>query len=405
MLIIILLALVLLLTFLSVFLFAGNQKKRRISSSENELAEQIRLSKKQLETVFDTISDLICIIDSDFRIVRVNLSYARFVNSEIQDLLGKPCWSVLWGKDSRCSRCPSALTFQTGQTSKLQMSYTANDKVRHFETSSYAVCNDRGEVVNVIECMRELTEEKHMLEQLIRSEKLASIGVMTAGIAHEMNNPLSGISGTASNMLEMPSKYGLNEKGVARVTAILECAARATTIMRDLLHLSRKNDTQKKLIDINELVRSSVGAVHIRGADQIRKEFQLDQSLAAYNCSPAKIEQVIINLITNAIKSIQERAETFQKEGKSFEGLISLSTFKKDNDLLITVTDNGIGIPSSIRTKIFDPFFSTRPPGQGTGLGLSISNKIIEEHGGKIFFESACGRTIFSVQLPYELQL
>ncbi|MFP4162622.1 MAG: two-component system sensor histidine kinase NtrB [Chitinispirillaceae bacterium] len=363
------------------------------------LNEQIRLSKKQLETVFDSISDLICIVDSDYRIVRANLSYARFVRQDIISLLGKRCWDVFWGKETRCDQCPALQTFESGNVSKTQMSCCFGENERFFETSTYPVCDDSGQVIQVIECMRELTEEKQMLEQLIRSEKLASIGVMTAGIAHEMNNPLSGISGTASNMLQMPSKYGLNEKGVSRITSILECARRATTIMKDLLHLSRKQKAQRVNVDVNELVKSSVNAVHIKGADLVTKTFRLENSLSQLNCSPAKIEQVIVNMVTNAIKSVQEKAG---EENGEYQGEIVIATQRAGGDLLVTIGDNGVGISPEIRSKIFDPFFSTRQPGQGTGLGLSVCHKIVEEHGGKIFFESAGKRTIFSIQLPFE---
>lgn len=369
--------------------------------SEN-INKQIRLSKKQLETVFDSISDLICIVDSEYRIVRANLSYARFVGQDIASLLGRECWKVFWKKEGRCEQCPARHTFESGEISRVQMSCCFSESERFFETSTYPVSDDSGQVVQVIECMRELTEEKKMLEQLIRSEKLASIGIMTAGIAHEMNNPLSGISGTAYNMLQMPSKYGLNEKGVDRVTTILECARRATVIMKDLLHLSRKHKTQKVMVDVNELVTSSVKAVHVDGAQLVKKEFRLDESLPQLKCSPAKIEQVVINVVANAIRSVLEKAEACEKEGRNYTGEVVVSTLRSGADLLISVADNGTGIPQAIRSKVFDPFFSTRPPGQGTGLGLSVCHKIIEEHGGKIFFESAGGRTIFSVQLPFE---
>ncbi|MFP4014354.1 MAG: two-component system sensor histidine kinase NtrB [Chitinispirillaceae bacterium] len=361
------------------------------------------MSKKQLETVFDSISDLICIVDSDYRIVRANLRFARIVKQDILSILGKECWKVFWKREKRCEQCPARHTFESGDPSKVQMNCCFGDSELFFETSTYPVCDDSGKVVQVIECMRELTEEKKMLEQLIRSEKLASIGIMTAGIAHEMNNPLSGISGTAYNMLQMPSKYGLNEKGVDRVTTILECARRATVIMKDLLHLSRKHKSQKVFVDVNQLVTSSVKAVHIDdGKCLVRKEFRFDEQIPPLKCSPAKIEQVVINVVANAIKSVQEKGEQCEREGRDYAGEIVVSTFKTGRDLLISVADNGVGIAQDIRSKIFDPFFSTRPPGQGTGLGLSVCHKIIEEHGGKIFFESAGERTIFSVQLPFE---
>jgi len=298
------------------------------------------------------------------------------------------------------------MTFATGEVI-LKKRYTKKmtDEVKQYDVSTYPVKGQDESVIHVIEFIRDMTDEKRMVEQLIRSEKLASIGVMTAGIAHEMNNPLSGISGTAVNLLQMPEKYGLNEKGVSRITTILESAARATAIMRDLLHLSRKQDNTRLMIDLNSTIVKTVNAIHLRGASEIQRRYSLDDSLPPITCDPSKIEQVILTVVTNAIQSVLEKQAKCNAEGRAFNGLLLISTQRQGDNVLITVTDNGMGIPEKIRSKIFDPFFSTRPPGQGTGLGLSISHRIVEEHGGRLFFECIDDLTVFSILLPIERKL
>lgn len=368
------------------------------------VTDQILISKKQLETIFDAIAESICIVNSSLSIVRVNKSYASNAGMKIRSILGNRCCEVFWDCAEACPDCPALQTFATGEPviKKRFVKKNGDDDNRYFDVSTYPVFGAEGKVIHAVEFIRDVTEEKRMVEQLMHSEKLASIGVMTAGIAHEMNNPLSGISGTAANILQMPEKYGLNEKGISRVTTILESAARATTIMKDLLHLSRKPEQTRMSVDLNAILLKTIGSIHLKGASEVPRRYALDENLPSVNCDPSKIEQVIINIVTNAIQSIQEKQQLCAAQGTPFAGNLIIATQKERDNVLITVSDNGMGIPEKIRQRVFDPFFSTRPTGKGTGLGLSISYRLIEEHGGRLFFECTDERTVFSILLPMD---
>ncbi len=378
------------------------KKERR----DTEIVNKIRLSKKQLETTFDAISDCICVIDKDLKILRANKSYASTVNLPIRDIIGKSCFEIFWKRSSACERCPAQDTIAIGST-VLKQHFTLRtiDGVRHFDIGTFPVLGVEGKPENVIEQIRDVTEEKSVIEQLIRSEKLATIGTMTAGIAHEMINPLSGISGTVTNMLKAPQKYGLNEKGKQRLSILMEATARATMIMKDLLHLSRKEDATTVLTDINSLIMKAVNAVQMKGFPQVEYKMLFEKSLAKVLCDPMKIEQVIINMLTNAVQSIVEKNHTMSLRGLQHNGLIIISTQKVDDTVHIDIIDNGMGIPDDIKGKIFDPFFTTRPPGEGTGLGLSVCHRIIEEHSGSIRVESNGGLTTFSIFLPVQSEI
>jgi signal transduction histidine kinase len=126
----------------------------------------------------------------------------------------------------------------------------------------------------------------------------------------------------------------------------------------------------------------------------------LDQSLTMVLCDPLKIEQVIINMVTNAVQSIVEKKNTLTLQSVQYSGLIIISTQALDEMVRIDIIDNGAGISEDIKSKIFDPFFTTRAPGEGTGLGLSLCQRIVEEHNGRILVESARGLTTFSIVLP-----
>ena len=370
-------------------------------TNDTDLANKIRLSKQQLETTFDAIPDSLCAIDADFTLVRVNKSYANFVKTNIRDIIGKHCYEVFWKRPSPCERCPARKTFSNGSpVLKQHFTMRTIDSVRHFDIGTYPVAGARGKPENVIEHIRDVTEERNLMEQLIRSEKLATIGTMTAGIAHEMINPLSGISGTVTNMLQLPHKYGLNEKGKHRLNALMEASSRATMIMKDLLHLSRKEDGTTVLTDLNAIIMKAVNAVQLKGFPPLEYKLMLDQSLTKVLCDPLKIEQVIINMVTNAVQSIVEKKETLAIQGTQFSGLIIISTQQLDETVHIDIIDNGTGIPDEIKGKIFDPFFTTRAPGEGTGLGLSLCQRIIEEHNGGIIVQSNKGLTTFTIMLP-----
>lgn len=347
--------------------------------------------------MFDSIPDQVCILDENLTILRANLSCARALGISVDQLAGKSCEAL-----HHCgAQCPVREAFRTGKA-VFRKRILNEDKtlVIHYEISTFPVFDEHGKLIHVVEFKKDITDEEKMIEQLIRSEKLASIGNMTAGVAHEMNNPLSGISGTASNLLQMPEKYGLNEKGVNRVSLIMHNAIRATTIMNDLLHLSDKTAPKSILVNINRLIIKTVNALHITGAQQIERTFTLDDSVELFLCDPSKIQQVIVHIVTNAMHGILDKIHA--DENGAFKGRLGIASKKTDKEIIVTVTDNGIGISPENRTKIFNPFYSTRPAGQGTGLGLSVSNKIIEEHGGKIFFECMKDLTVFTIHLPLE---
>jgi two-component system NtrC family sensor kinase len=365
-----------------------------------DIEEKIRLSKKQLETTLDAITDLICVIDTDYRIARVNRSYADHVGKSVRDLPSEKCHEAFWGYKEMCTDCPARLTFETGLPSKKSnVLKRVRGEERLLEIEAYAVSDENNRVVNVIEHIRDVTDEKRMNEQLIRSEKLASIGIMTAGIAHEMNNPLSGISGTAVNMLKMPGKFGLNEKGLERVTMILECAARATMIMKDLLRFSQKQETVRLPTDLTALISKAAGTVRIPGGTRIKRTIDVQDDLPKVRCDPSKIEQVFVNVVTNSVQAILEKRRVMGSAAQVGES-IHVSARSLGDEVRIEITDNGIGIAPGMESKVFDPFFTTKGPGEGTGLGLSICHRIVEEHQGHMAAGSKDGLTTVTIVLP-----
>ncbi len=262
--------------------------------------------------------------------------------------------------------------------------------------------------------------------QLIQSEKLASLGELTAGIAHEIQNPLNFVNNFSEINLELAAEINdAAEKGdleeVKALTAdirtnqekIREHGKRADAIVKGMLQHSQKGSGVKELTDINALADEYLRlAFHgMRAKDKsfnatIKTDF--DQSIGNINIIPQDIGRVLLNLINNAFYAVNEKKK---KADEGYDPIVTVSTRlvdasnnspirQSDNSIIISVQDNGNGIPENNRNKIFQPFFTTKPTGEGTGLGLSLSYDIVKAHGGAISVESIEGEgTVFTVTL------
>jgi PAS domain S-box-containing protein len=268
---------------------------------------------------------------------------------------------------------------------------------RCIESSVFLIRNEKGESIGFRGIARDITERKKLEEERRRLElqahvtsRLASLGEMAAGVAHEINNPLTGIAGYAQLLLE---REGVPEDVRSDLVTINEGARRVAGIVQGLLTFSRQSKPERRCVDINHLVESTLAlrAYHLR-VNNIEVVIQLAPDLLETLVDPGQIQQVLLNLIVNA--------ETEMKLAHS-RGKLSISTEKSDKTIKIRLKDDGPGIKPEIMGRIFEPFFTTREVGHGTGLGLSLCYGIVSEHNGKIYAESKPGKgATFIVELP-----
>jgi signal transduction histidine kinase len=261
-----------------------------------------------------------------------------------------------------------------------------------------------------------LDDLKSTQSQLIQSEKMASLGELTAGIAHEIQNPLNFVNNFSevSNELldEMKTELTNDNKDDAMAIAddikqnlekILHHGKRADGIVKGMLQHSRSSSGVKEPSDINvladEYLRLSYHGLRARDKSfNATMKTDFDDSVGKINIIPQEIGRVILNLINNAFYAVNERQKT---EGLGYEPTVTVSTRRLQDRIQISVKDNGSGIPDSIKEKIFQPFFTTKPTGQGTGLGLSLAYDIVKAHGGEIKVETKQGEgSGFAIQLP-----
>ncbi len=390
----------LLLSLLIFFLIKMLGKARKDAAIKTEkfnaqivtLDKRILHAKKQLEATFDSISDGIVVIDKNYNITRLNQTYAKFTNKSIDNILLRKCYKTFRNLDEPCKECPIT-------NMKYADGYGINIGKHNFQVEVKSTLVG-GNVQNHIETIRDVTRFENLHLQLRRSERFATIGTMVAGIAHEMNNPLSGISGNSQLMIKYPEKYGLNDKGVSRIKTIYDSVQRATGIVSDLLNFSNPNQIKYKPISLLEAANAAVQKVKIKYKIGEKINWKADGESARIWGDPSQIDSVLIRVLENSIQALEEKMEM----EPDLVPQISIKLLHQENNFVLQITDNGIGIPEQALSNIFDPFFTTKEPGIGVGLGLSICHRIMSEHQGKIVIkpqkEGALTELIFPGEKP-----
>jgi PAS domain S-box-containing protein len=354
-------------------------------TEQRRLEKKIRESKRNLEAIFDGIRDQLSIHAPDYRVLRVNQAVINHYGTTFQELIGKKCYEIYHGSSHPCEHCPVTTTLHTKQpASTIQRTPNGETTFRLF---SYPIIDDKGILLSVIEQVQDITEEQRLQEQLIQSEKLAGIGILASGVAHEINNPLSGILGMAELALEEEDEANKE----AYLKDILACGQRISEIvggLRSYSRTARKRDQSP--VDLIEVLEDALKMVRLAvktNPVEVVKKFEPVEKIEA---NAGELQQVFVNLITNAFHAMNGR-----------EGRLFLSTRVSKGSVEIKVGDNGTGIPPEHLKKIFDPFFTTKNPGEGTGLGLNIVYRIVTNYQGTIDVESKGGiGTTFTLKFP-----
>lgn len=354
-------------------------------TKQRKLEKKIRESKRNLEAIFDGIGDELSLQAPDYKILRVNKAVIERHGKDYKELIGRKCYEAYYQRSFPCERCPVSVTVETQESASSIIKSPEKETIHRI--FSYPILDENGNLVSVIEYVKDITEEQRLQQQLIQSEKLAGIGILASGITHEINNPLSGIIGMAEIAMEEEDP----SKNMEYLKDILNCGQRIGEIVKGLKSYSRaakKEDLSS--VDLNEVLEESLKMVRLAvktASVEVVKEFQPAQRIEA---NAGEIQQVFTNLITNAYQAMDGRG------GKLF-----LSTRSLKNSVEVKVSDNGMGIPQKYLCQIFDPFFTTKNPGEGTGLGLNIVYRIVTKYEGTIDVESKeqIGTT-FTIKFP-----
>ena len=234
----------------------------------------------------------------------------------------------------------------------------------------------------------DLTEQDRLQRHLIQSEKLASLGETIAGIAHEINNPMTSILSHAQ-LLTLHRGGPADE---ASIGVIVQEAKRTAELVKNLLAFSRKESKQREVVNAYELIRQAVNLKRYQfRVNNIQLVVEPTSEMLPVSVTAQQMQQVLLNLLNNAEQAIAKSGQP---------GVIRCEASRKGERVIMSVSDNGTGIPAHVLPNIFDPFFTTKKLGEGTGLGLSIAHTLIENHGGSIYARSSPGNTVFTIELP-----
>ncbi len=353
-------------------------------SQLEQRSREIEATKRYLEDLLENANDVIYTLDTEQRFTYVN-SKVSWWGYQKEDLIGRPYLSLL-SKRHRGRRLKSTLDIGAKQVYEVEVLCRTGD-TRTVTVSVSPLCDSQGRIHGVLGIARDITDTKKLEQRIRNSEKLASVGKLAAGVAHEINNPLGGILNCLYNLRKGVLSPARQEE---YLTSIEDGLRRVQKIVRELLDFSQQHEPEFSPANINEVVeRVLVLTEHALAVKKIGLEKRLQADLPALMVDRHMMEQVLMNLILNAIQAT--------KDG----GTITIRTHAQNGDCEVAVEDTGCGIPPHVLPHIFDPFFTTKGTGEGTGLGLSVSLGIVERHGGRILVESEVGKgSVFTVCLP-----
>ncbi len=355
--------------------------------SKNILFEVVERAKYFWESTFDAIVNPVMIVDKDYQIQRANLALAHAVEKDVRDLIGKTCYEVFAGFKKPCEGCPLKLTWQERSSASSRVGKFPDG--REYQASSFHLKGKKKDLDLYIVQYRDIREERLLQARLIQSEKMAAVGLLAGGIAHEINNPLSGILAFAQLALgQVEAKSQVYED----IKEVETSAIRCKKIVENLLQFSRQSfRDEKEETDIKEVMERVLPLLNVQVKEShALLETDFSEPLPKIFANVNQLEQVFLNLTSNACHAL------------SPGGQIKIMATAQDSEgVILLFSDNGSGIKKEVLPQIFDPFFTTKKAGKGTGLGLSIIYSIIQDHGGRIEVESGESEgTTFKIFLP-----
>ncbi|MEW5747022.1 MAG: PAS domain S-box protein [Nitrospirota bacterium] len=367
---------------------AAGERERLITQLKEMLASVSR-SKKEWQDTFDSITDLIYIVDRKYNIIKANKACADHLGLDPQDLIDKKCYVIFHGERVPVAGCPhtTALREQRVVTEE----GVDPESNRLFRMTAFPYCSPDGQLLGTIVVKRDITEKREQEMRLIITERLASLGELASGIAHEINNPLASIGGCAEGLLMRLRKGQYDPALFEKYLKIIEEEVqRCKQITTTMLSFVRQPTYDKKAISLHELLDRTIELI---GFQSRLKEMRIVRDFApempSVIGSEGELRQVFMAVITNALDAMRNK------------GTLTLSTRIEDRKAIVSIGDSGPGVAREHLSNIFEPFFTTKVTSGGTGLGLSIAKKIIEAHNGDISVTSKKNEgTVFTILLP-----
>ena len=347
-----------------------------------------RLQDCEWQATFDAVADMVSIHDTDFRLVKVNKRFAEAFNGgQPEKLLGRPCYEVCHQGQRVIDGCPFRRLMASGQ--KAGWEFYEPKLEMNLEVTASPLRDEHGSIIGCVHVARDITGRKRMEENMLVTDRLASIGELVAGVAHEINNPLTGVIG----YLELIMAGNVPDNLKEDIAIAHHEAMRAAGAAGSLLAFARKHAPVRKLLNINSIIAT---VLKLRSYEQrvhnVEARAVFARDIPMIMADALQMQQVFLNIVINA-----EYFMIAANDG----GRLTITTERAGDMVKITFADDGTGVAEEDKTHIFEPFYTTKEEGRGTGLGLSICRGIVNQHGGQIYLDSPPGRgASFIVELP-----
>jgi len=364
---------------------------QRVRMRHQELLE----GRNTLQALIDGIPDPIYTISDEWKLVVVNKTKADQLGVTPESLSGRVCFRVFYNRQQPCEHCAVALTLANKAEQHWPVSWLGDDHLpREWEVSAYPIPGKQISSARAVIVWQDKTEERRLESSLMQAGKLAAIGQLAAGVAHEINNPLTAINANAQ-MLKMVMP--VEDENYESVDLIVRAGERAAKVVRGLLDFARQEQYSFSPGDLNESVREALNLVNYQlQSAKIAVTRDLDDGLPPIVASWEHLKSVWLNLLLNARDALLHNNEQRRLE-------ISTRVNRETQIVQVVLHDNGKGMNEAESVHIFEPFYTTKGPGQGTGLGLATCHRIVEQHGGEITVASKVNEgTTFLITLPIQ---
>jgi two-component system, NtrC family, sensor kinase len=363
-----------------------------VAAQSREIDEQRRFTG----LIIDSLPVGLYVVDREYRIQIWNRQREIGAPGLRRDeVVGRQVFEVLTRQPAKELRAEFDRVFQTGEVQQAELDVTLGGEARSFRLTKIPMRLEGDEISHVITIGEDVTDSRRIQGQIMQSEKLAAIGQLAAGVMHEINNPLATISACVAAITgRLDDASGGERAAVEEYLELIDKEVdRCTRIVDGLLDFSRPKGKAKGRVVLNALVDETLFLMkHHQRFKRLMVTRELDLTLPATKGNAEQLTQVVMALMLNAVDAMDDRGKLTVRTGRN-PG--------RPDEVMLEIEDNGIGIPRADQSKIFEPFYTTKPPGRGTGLGLSICYGIVEDHQGRIEVDSQPGRgTTFRVFLP-----
>ena len=369
-------------------------------SSRKQAEEDTRKSRKDWERLFNSVDDVVTILDNDMRVLQANDATGRLLGKDPEELIGMRCYEIFRGHTKSCEGCPAVQCISDHKRHHDDIQHINLEKT--FHVSAFPIHDEKLGWVGIAHIARDITDQIKLEAQYRQSQKMEAIGTLAGGIAHDFNNILTPIIGYAQ-LIKIEAKP--ESQLESYIDRVLHSSGLARQLVKQILTFSREREHSMDVIQLQPIIKESMKLLRASIPTTIEFKLDIDPNCGNTIADPTQIHQVIMNLCTNSYHAMEESGGVLELSltqliMDEFEAKLK-GNLTPGNYLVLRISDTGCGMPADVKERIFEPFFTTKKEGKGTGMGLSVVHGIIKKYGGEISVYSEPDKgTTFTIYLP-----